>query len=82
MTKATFETPEGDDVEVDSDDVISIRAGEDEDTVAIELDDGSEVTVVSTALEVAAELGLDPFEGIDEDDDESDDPDADDRDED
>lgn len=70
--KATFETPDGDDVEVDSEDVVAIRAGEYEETITIELEDGTEINVVATELEAAAELGLNPLEYIDsEDDDES-----------
>lgn len=72
MGKATFETPDGDDIEVDSDDVVHLGQGKEEETTLIELEDGSEITVVATELEVAAELGLNPLEYIDpEDDDES-----------
>jgi len=72
MGKATFETPDGDDIEVDSDEVVHLAEGEEEETTVIELEDGSEVTVVATELEVAASLGLNPLEYIDpEDDDES-----------
>lgn len=72
MGKATFETPDGEDVEIDSDDVVHLGQGKEEETTLIELEDGSEVTVVATELEVAAELGLNPLEYIDpEDDDES-----------
>lgn len=72
MPKATFETPDGDDVEVDSDDVVHLSPGEEEETTAIELSDGEQVIVVATELEVAADLGLNPLEYIDaEDDDES-----------
>lgn len=72
MGKATFETPDGEDVEIDSDDVVHLGQGKEDETTLIELEDGSEVTVVATELEVAAELGLNPLEYIDpEDDDES-----------
>ncbi|HET9628187.1 MAG TPA: hypothetical protein VFP14_01760 [Novosphingobium sp.] len=72
MGKATFETPDGDDIEVNSDDVVHLGQGKEEETTLIELEDGSEITVVATELEVAAELGLNPLEYIDpEDDDES-----------
>jgi len=72
MGKATFETPDGEDVEIDSDDVVHLGQGKEEETTLIELEDGNEVTVVATELEVAAELGLNPLEYIDpEDDDES-----------
>lgn len=65
MPIATFETPDGDDVEIDPGDVAKIRAGEDEDTVVVELEDGNAVIVVATPREVAAELGLDPLDVID-----------------
>lgn len=72
MGKATFETPDGDDVQINSDDVVHLGQGKEEETTLIELEDGTEVTVVATELEVAAELGLNPLEYIDpEDDDES-----------
>lgn len=72
MGKAIFETPDGDDIEVNSDDVVHLGQGKEEETTLIELEDGSEITVVATELEVAAELGLNPLEYIDpEDDDES-----------
>jgi len=72
MGKATFETLDGDDVEVDSDEVVHLAEGEEEETTVIELEDGSEVMVIATELEVAAALGLNPLEYIDpEDDDES-----------
>jgi len=72
MGKATFETPDGDEIEIDSDDVVHLSHGKEEETTLIELEDGSEVTVVATELEVAAELRLNPLEYTDpEDDDES-----------
>lgn len=72
MVRTTFETPDGDELEVDSDDVIELRAGEEEGTTVIELEDGEEVTVVATQLEVVAELGLSPLDYIlPENDDES-----------
>lgn len=67
MSKANFETPDGDDVEIDASQVVRIAAGAEEETTIIELDDGEEVTVVATGLEVAAELGLDPLEYVDDD---------------
>lgn len=70
--KATFETPDGDEVEIDADDFFRMRAGEEPETTIIELEDGEEITVVATEVEVAAELGLNPLEFVDpEDDDES-----------
>jgi hypothetical protein len=72
MPLATFETLEGEDVEIDSDDVVRIKPGPELETTLIELDDGDEIVVVATELEVAAELELNPLEVIEpEDDDES-----------
>lgn len=72
MPTASFETPDADDVDVDSDEVVQLTPGEEEGTTVIELEDGSEVIVVATQLEVAAELGLNPLEYVSpEDDDES-----------
>jgi hypothetical protein len=72
MAKANFDTPDGEDIDIDSDDVIQLFPGEEEGTTLIELEDGSEVLVVATQLEVVAELGLDPLEYVEpEDDDES-----------
>ncbi|WP_298196019.1 hypothetical protein [Novosphingobium sp.] len=72
MGKATFETPAGQDIEVDSDEVVRLAPGKDDGTSIVELDDEGELVVIGTALEVAAELGLNPLECIDaEDDDES-----------
>lgn len=72
MPIATLETPDEDDVEVDSNDVIGLRPGREPDTTVIERDEGDDVVVLGTPLEVAAELGLDPSEYVesDEDDDE------------
>ena len=59
-------------LDIDSDDVVQLAAGVEEGTTVIELEDGSEVTVVATQIEVAAELGLNPLDYVDpEDDDES-----------
>jgi hypothetical protein len=69
MAEASFDTPDGDDVTIDPENVSQLRAGEEEGTAVIELDDGSEVVVVATLLEVAAELGLDPLDYISSDDD-------------
>ncbi|MBC2651940.1 hypothetical protein [Novosphingobium aerophilum] len=72
MGKATFETPDEQDIEVDSDEVVRLAPGREEGTTIIELDTDGELVVIGTALEVAAELGLNPLEYIDaEDDDES-----------
>ena len=72
MARASFETPDGEDVDIDSDEVVHVARGEEEGTTAIELEDGSEVVVVATQLEVAAELELNPLDYVEpEDDDES-----------
>jgi hypothetical protein len=73
MPIAIFESPDGDDIEVDSDEVVAIRPGEEEGTVTIELDDGSELTVVATELEAVADLGLDPLEFVTSEDHDEDD---------
>jgi hypothetical protein len=73
MARASFETPDGDDIEIDPDDVVQMGAGEEPGTTVIELEDGSEVVVVATPLEVAAELGLDPLDYAEEDDESLDD---------
>lgn len=69
MPKATFETPDGEEIDIDADSVIHLTAGEEPETTVIELEDGEEVTVVATELEVAADLGLNPFDFIDPQDD-------------
>jgi len=72
MPRANFDTPDGEDIDIDSDDVVQLAPGEEEGTTVIELEDGSEVIVAATQLEVAAELGLNPLDYVDpEDDDES-----------
>jgi hypothetical protein len=71
MARASFETPDGDDIEIDPDEVVQIGAGAEPGTTVIELEDGSEVVVVATQLEAAAELGLNPLDYVEpEDDDE------------
>lgn len=69
MPIATLETPDEDDIEVDSNDVIGLRPGREPDTTVIERDDGDDVVVLGTPLEVAAELGLDPSEYVESDED-------------
>jgi len=68
VPKAIFETPEGEDIEIDSEDVVGIRPGELEETTVIELDDDEEVTVVAGKLEAIATLGLDPLDHVELDD--------------
>jgi len=69
MPRANFDTPDGEDIDIDSDEVTHLSLGQEEGTTVIELEDGSEVVVVATQLEVAAELGLDPLDYVDPDDD-------------
>ena len=69
MVRANFDTPDGEDVDIDSDDVVHLSAGEEEGTTLIELEDGDEVIVAATQLEVAAELGLNPLDYVDPDED-------------
>lgn len=75
MPSATFETLEGDEIEVDPAEVVGIAEGTEDDTTIIELDDGQEITVVAAPVEVVAELGLDPLEFLDLDQDEASDED-------
>jgi hypothetical protein len=71
MVRVNFDTPDGDDIDIDSEEVVRLTLGEEEGTTVIELEDG-EVVVAATQLEVAAELGLNPLDYINaEDDDES-----------
>lgn len=65
MDRASFDTPDGEDIEIDTEEVVRIYAGEEGGTTVIELEDGNEVTVAATQLEVVAELGLNPLEFID-----------------
>jgi hypothetical protein len=72
MPRANFDTPDGEDIDIESEEVVQLLPGEEVGTTVIELEDGSEVIVVATQLEVAAELGLDPLEYVSlEDDDDS-----------
>jgi hypothetical protein len=72
MPRANFDTPDGEDIDIDPDNVIHLSLGQEEGTTLIEMEDGSEIVVVATQLEVAAELGLNPLDYVDpEDDDES-----------
>lgn len=67
MAKATFETLEGEEIEIDSGDVVHLAEGKEDETTVIELEDGSEVIVVATELEVIGSLSLNPLEFIDAD---------------
>ncbi|MGF7153294.1 hypothetical protein [Novosphingobium gossypii] len=71
MPTATFETPDGEEIQIDPDDVVHLSAGREDGTTVIELESGDETTVVATELEVAAELGLNPLEYIDAEDDDA-----------
>jgi len=62
MTRFTFDTPDGEEIEIDGDDVVSVSAGDDSETTVVELEDGDEVVVAAGKLEVIAHLGLDPLE--------------------
>jgi len=75
MTVSTFETPDGDEIEIDGDYVVSVKVGKESDTTIVELDDGDEIIVAASKLEVITELDLDPLlhDDPDEDDLEADD---------
>ncbi|EJL33736.1 hypothetical protein [Novosphingobium sp. AP12] len=62
MTRFTFHTPDGEEIEIDGDDVVSVSTGDDSETTLVELEDGDEVVVAAGKLEVIAQLGLDPLE--------------------
>ncbi|KQM21026.1 hypothetical protein [Novosphingobium sp. Leaf2] len=64
----TFETPDGEEVEIDPADVVDISTGTEPDSTTIELEDGDEIVVASTKIEVVAELGLNPLDYIDPED--------------
>jgi hypothetical protein len=70
MPKASFYTPDGYEIDIGSEDVVDMIAGDDSDTTVLELEDGSEIVVVATTIEVAAELRLNPLDYLDEEDDE------------
>lgn len=61
MTVSTFETPDGDEIEIDGDDVVSVKAGKQSETTVVELEDGDEIVVAGGKLEVITELDLDPM---------------------
>lgn len=62
MTRFTFDTPDGEEIEIDGDDVVSVSAGDDWESTVVEFEDGDEVVVAAGKLEVIAHLGLDPLE--------------------
>ncbi|TCM20578.1 hypothetical protein EDF56_102239 [Novosphingobium sp. PhB165] len=61
MPKFTFETPDGDEVQVNSVDVVDLTEGRDDQITVIEMEDGDEITVVATRQEVVTHLDLDPL---------------------
>lgn len=69
MANATFDTPDGEEVQIDPAEVVNIHAGDEPETTVIELEDGEEITVAATRREVVAELDLDPLEFRDPDED-------------
>jgi hypothetical protein len=72
MVRANFDTPDGEDIDIESEDVVKLTPGEEEGTTVIELEDGEEVVVAAIQLEVAADLGLNPLDFVNpEDDDEA-----------
>lgn len=75
MTVSTFETPEGDEIEIDGDDGVSVKSGKESETTVVELEDGDQIVVAGGKLEVIAELDLDPlvFDDPEEDDQDPDD---------
>ncbi|TCM14405.1 hypothetical protein EDF56_11350 [Novosphingobium sp. PhB165] len=62
MAKFMFETPDGDEVMVNSMQVVALVEGRDDQVTIIELEDGEEVSVLATRQEVVAHLDLDPLE--------------------
>lgn len=58
-------TGTGPDIDINSEEVIHLSLGQDEDTALIETKDGSKIVVIATHLEVAAELGLNPIDFVD-----------------
>ncbi|WP_121120137.1 hypothetical protein [Croceibacterium ferulae] len=71
MPRANFDTPDGEDMDINSEEVVHLSLGKYEGTTLIEMEDGGEIVVIATQLEVAAELGLNPLDFVyPEDDDE------------
>lgn len=65
MPTATFETPDGDEIQVDASDVVDLAAGKAPGTTIIDLDDGEEIIVVATRRETVAALDLNPLDFVD-----------------
>jgi len=62
MPKYTFETPEGDEIAVDSVDVVDLSDGRDDQVTILEMEDGDEIAVLATRQEVVTYLDLDPLQ--------------------
>ncbi|WP_395337123.1 hypothetical protein WBP06_21560 [Novosphingobium sp. BL-8H] len=62
MPKFMFETPDGDEVLVNSTDVVDLVEGRDDQVTVIELEDGEEISVLATRREVVIHLDLDPVQ--------------------
>ncbi len=62
MPKYMFETPDGDEVEINSVEVVDLAEGRDDQVTIIEMEDGGEVSVLATRREVVTHLDLDPLQ--------------------
>lgn len=62
MPKFLFETPDGDEVLVNSVEVVDLGEGRDDQVTVIELEDGEEISVLATRREVVTRLDLDPLQ--------------------
>lgn len=62
MPKFLFETPDGDEVLVNSVEVVDLGEGRDDQVTVIELEDGEEISVLATRREVVTHLDLDPLQ--------------------
>ncbi len=62
MPKYTFETPDGEEIEVDSINVVDLTEGRDDQVTVLELEDGDEIAVLATRQEVVTYLDLDPLQ--------------------
>ncbi|WP_395396340.1 hypothetical protein WBP07_20795 (plasmid) [Novosphingobium sp. BL-8A] len=62
MPKYTFETPDGEEVEINSINVVDLVEGRDDQVTVLELQDGNEIAVLATREEVVSYLDLDPLQ--------------------
>ncbi|WP_395336974.1 hypothetical protein WBP06_21130 [Novosphingobium sp. BL-8H] len=62
MPKYTFETPEGEEIAVNSVDVVDLSEGRDDQVTILEMEDGDEIAVLATRQEVVTYLDLDPLQ--------------------